>query len=100
MGITDLINILNKRYLFFFDKIYYKSLRKFNLKQFYLSDVEIELPDSVKLYKDVLKKNRYNYDPFDFTAFTVIGLEDENNIVQFGQYSEDILDYNHWVYGL
>lgn len=62
MGITDLINILNKRYLFFFDKIYYKSLRKFNLKQFYLSDVEIELPDSVKLYKDVLKKNKNDND--------------------------------------
>ena len=57
-------------------------------------------PSNIVHSLSLTKKNRYNYDPFDFTAFTVIGLEDENNIVQFGQYSEDILDYNHWVYGL
>ena len=57
-GLTDFINILNKKFLFFFDKIYYTSKRKFNLRQFNLADIEIELPDDLELYENLLNKNR------------------------------------------
>lgn len=57
-GLTDFIDILNKRFLFFFDKIYYPSRRSFNLKQFHLVDIEIKLPDEIELYEDLLDKNR------------------------------------------
>ena len=57
-GLIDFINILNKKFLFFFDKIYFTSNRKFNLKQFNLADIEIELPDDVKLYENLFDKNK------------------------------------------
>ena len=57
-GLTDFINILNKRFLFFFDKIYFTSRRRFNLKQFNLADIEIELPNNVELYENLLDKNK------------------------------------------
>ena len=57
-GLTDFINILNKRFLFFFDKIYFTSRRRFNLKQFNLADIEIELSNNVELYENLLDKNK------------------------------------------
>lgn len=57
-NIKLLIDILNKEFLFFFDKIYLKNYRKFNLKEFGLDDLEIELSDSIMLYQDLLLKNK------------------------------------------
>ena len=57
-NIKILIDILNKEFLFFFDKIYLKNYRKFNLKEFGLDDLEIELSDNIRLYQDLLLKNK------------------------------------------
>jgi len=40
--------------------IYHKSIRKFNLNELdeNLSNLTIEIPEKVKLYKDILSKNR------------------------------------------
>lgn len=57
-NINILIDILNKEFLFFFDKIYLKNYRKFNLKEFGLADLNIELPNTIELYQDLLFKNK------------------------------------------
>lgn len=55
----DICKILNKNILFFFDKIYNKERKqKYNLKEFGLFDLEIILPYKVKLYEDLLSKNK------------------------------------------
>lgn len=48
-----------KKFYFLFD-IYYKSNRKINLKELdeSLSNLTIEIPETVELYKDMLNKNR------------------------------------------
>ena len=51
-----IINILSENYLNFFWKIYYKSCKLINLKEYGL-DKEIILSDKVIMYKDLLKKN-------------------------------------------
>ena len=51
-----IINILSENYLNFFWKIYYKSCKLINLKEYGL-DKEINLSDKVIMYKDLLKKN-------------------------------------------
>ncbi len=51
-----IINILSENYLNFFWKIYYKSCKLINLKEYGL-DKEITLSDKVIMYKDLLKKN-------------------------------------------
>ena len=51
-----IINILSENYLDFFWKIYYKSCKLINLKEYGL-DKEITLSDKVIMYKDLLKKN-------------------------------------------
>ena len=51
-----ILNILEKNYLYFFEKIYYNNCIKFNLRQFGLDDYEIELSKNVNTYKDLLKK--------------------------------------------
>ena len=59
-GLYDIMEILNQKFLFFFDKVYYKNLRIFNLKEFGLMDLEIKLPNNIALYENVLKKNNTN----------------------------------------
>lgn len=54
----DVLTILEQNFLFFFESVYYNNLRKFNLKDFGLMDLEIELPKKIKLYEDLLLKNR------------------------------------------
>ena len=51
-----IINILSENYFDFFWKIYYKSSKLINLKEYGL-DKEITLSDKVIMYKDLLKKN-------------------------------------------
>jgi len=51
-----IINILSENYFDFFWKIYYKSSKLINLKEYGL-DKEIILSDKVIMYKDLLKKN-------------------------------------------
>ena len=57
-GLIDVINVLKQKFLFFFESVYFKSLRKFNLKDFGLIDLQIELPKKIPLYEDLLMKNK------------------------------------------
>ena len=57
-NINILLNILNQKAFFFFDKIYYKNIKKFNLKEFGLNDLEIQLPDKIELFQDLLIRNK------------------------------------------
>ena len=57
-NINILLNILNKEIFFFFDKIYYKNKRHFNLKEFGFDDLDIQLPTNIELFEDLLFKNR------------------------------------------
>jgi hypothetical protein len=59
-GLNDVMEILNQKYIFFFDKVYYRNLRIFNLKEFGLMDLEIKLPNNIELYENVLIKNNKN----------------------------------------
>lgn len=56
-GFEDVLKILNQKFLFFFESVFYKNLRKFNLKDFGLMDLEIEIPNKIKLYENLLMKN-------------------------------------------
>ena len=57
-NIYILLNILNKEIFFFFDKIYFKNYRNFNLKEFGFDNLEILLPPKVELFEDLLNKNK------------------------------------------
>ena len=50
-----LLNILDKNFLFFFEKIYYANLKKVDLSQFGLY-TEIELNNDIKLFNNLLNK--------------------------------------------
>lgn len=56
-GFYDILNILNQKFLFFFDKVYFVNKRQFNLKDFGLNDLEVDLPESIKLYENLSNKN-------------------------------------------
>ena len=58
LGIPEIEKIFKKKFIFLFD-IYHKSIRKFNLNDLdeNLADLTIEIPQKVKLYKDILNKN-------------------------------------------
>ena len=62
-GYNILLDIMEKNYLYFFEKIYYKNLRTFNLSSFGLNSLEIELPNDMELFNDLLIKNKR--DDFD-----------------------------------
>lgn len=51
-----LLKILDKNFLYFFENIYFSNTRKFNLSLFGLNYLEVELPDNIKLYKDLINK--------------------------------------------
>ena len=53
-------NILSQNYLSFFRKVYYKSNKRINLKQFGSEDKEIILSDNVEMFKDFLKKRDFD----------------------------------------
>ena len=53
-------NILSQNYLSFFRKVYYKSNKRINLKQFGSEDKEINLSDNVEMFKDFLKKKDFD----------------------------------------
>ena len=53
-------NILSQNYLTFFRKVYYKSNKRINLKQFGSEDKEINLSDNVEMFKDFLKKKDFD----------------------------------------
>ena len=67
-NIKILIDIFNKEFLFFFDKIYFKNYRKFNLKEFGFDDLEIELSDKINLYQDLLSKNKKDVNYQEYKA--------------------------------
>ena len=53
-------SILSQNYLTFFRKVYYKSNKRINLKQFGSEDKEINLSDNVEMFKDFLKKKDFD----------------------------------------
>ena len=55
-----ILNILDKNFLYFFEKIYFSNKRKFNLSSFGLFDCEVELPKNIHLFKDLVNKNKEN----------------------------------------
>ena len=57
----ELIDILGKNYLFFFKKIFFAERKeKYHLKDFDLADIEIEIPNTIKLFSDLLEDNKYD----------------------------------------
>ena len=51
--------ILEKNYLFFFDKLFLKKRYIFNLNEFgFKEDLEIKLPKDILFYEDLLEKNK------------------------------------------
>ena len=58
-GQSIILNIINKNFLFFFD-IYFNNIKKFNLSSFGLNSFEVELPDNVKFFNDLLNKRKSN----------------------------------------
>ena len=57
-GHNIILNIMNKKFLYFFENIYYKNLRKFNLTMYDNNSLEVNLPLSIKLFNDLLNKNK------------------------------------------
>ena len=57
LGHNVVLDILNKRFLFFFKDIYYKNVTKFNLSLFGFESFEIQLPSDTKIFKDLKMNN-------------------------------------------
>ena len=57
-GLNIILNIMNKKFLYFFENIYYKNLRKFNLTMYDNNSLEVNLPLTIKLFNDLLNKNK------------------------------------------
>ena len=57
-GLKDILNVLSQNFLFFFEDVYFKNLRKFNLNQFGLMDLNVKIPEKIELYEDLLMKNK------------------------------------------
>lgn len=55
-----ILDIMDKNYLFLFDKIYYKNIRHLNLNIFGFIDHEIQLSNKVNMYIDLINKNENN----------------------------------------
>ena len=53
-------NILNRNFLFFFDKIYYKNNKKINMKEFGFDDLEVDLKN-IELFGDLILKEKDDY---------------------------------------
>jgi hypothetical protein len=58
-GQKILLNILDQKFLFFFENIYYSNLKKYDLNPFGL-DLEIDLSkdEKIKTFKDLLNKDK------------------------------------------
>ena len=57
--IQILIDILSKNYLFFFKSIFFAERKeKYQLKEFGLADIEIEISDKKLLFNELLEKNK------------------------------------------
>ena len=57
-GLIDILNVLNQKFLFFFENVYLNNLRKFNLNQFGLMNLDVEIPEKIELYENLLMKNK------------------------------------------
>ena len=64
-GQDMILQILDKNFLFFFENVYFSNIKKFNLSSFGLSPFDVELPPKTKLFKDLLNKEKNNYDNFN-----------------------------------
>ena len=56
-------NILNRNFLFFFEKIYYKNKKTINMKEFGFDDFEVDLKN-IELFGDLLSKEKDDDDGF------------------------------------
>lgn len=56
--LKDILNVLNQKFLFFFEDVYFNNLRKFNLNQFGLMNLDVEIPEKIELYENLLMKNK------------------------------------------
>ena len=57
--IKELIDILSKNYLFFFKTIFFSNRKeKYQLKEFGLADIEIEISNKNILFNELLEKNQ------------------------------------------
>ena len=55
----ELIDIFNQNYLFFFKKMFFAERKeKYHLKEFGLADIEIEIPNTIKLFSDLIEDNK------------------------------------------
>lgn len=63
-GHDIILDILAKNFLFFFVNIYFPNIKKFNLSSLELKSFEVELPIKVKLFKDLLNKNKNDIDKY------------------------------------
>lgn len=57
-----LLNIMEKRCLYFFEKIYFNNLRTFNLNLFGFDSLEINLPMYIELFNDLLNRKNFSED--------------------------------------
>ena len=65
-GQDTFLNILEKNVLYFFEKIYFANKRKFNLSQFGLKSFDVELPQNIKLFNDLLNKNKNDENFYEY----------------------------------
>jgi len=56
-GQSIILSIMEKNFLFFFN-IYFNNVKKFNLSSFGLKSLEVELPNKVKFFNDLLNKRK------------------------------------------
>ena len=56
-GQSIILNIMEKKFLFFFN-IYFNNIKNFNLSSFGLKSFEVELPNNVKFFNDLLNKRK------------------------------------------
>ena len=64
-GHDIILDILEKKFLFFFMYIYFPNIKKFNLSSLELKSFDVELPIKIKLFKDLLNKNKNdNFDKY------------------------------------
>lgn len=55
-GHNNILKIIEKKCLFFFENIYFNNLRLFNLNLFDLDSFEISIPKNIELFNDLLNR--------------------------------------------
>ena len=53
------LDILDQKFLYFFENLFYLNIRKFNLTMFGFEPLEIVLPPNVKMFDNLLQKSKF-----------------------------------------